>query len=36
VVQATQPPADVERLLTALGIRLPSPVLRVTNVRPAA
>jgi len=32
VVQATRPPADVERLLTALGIRLPSPVVPVTNV----
>ncbi len=36
VVQATRPTADGERLLTALGIRLPSPVLRITNGRPAA
>jgi transposase len=35
VVQATRPPADVERLLAALGIRLPGPVLRVTNALPA-
>src|SRR5215467_6369654 len=36
VVQATRPTAEVERILGAFGIRLPSPVLRVTNAIPTA
>jgi transposase len=36
VVQATRPQADVERILDALGTRLPSSVIRVTNAPTAA
>ena len=36
VVQATRPQADVERILEALGVRLPSLVIRVTTAHTAA
>ena len=36
VVQTTRPEADVECILDALGVRLPSSVIRITNVTTAA